>query len=135
VIDFTEPQEKWQDVYIDGLFAFAVYYKGKYQGVVSLNFDEEANPIVVQLQTSKKCRLNFKFDVLDFLLKLIVDAFPISASSLYLQSAAINIYRSPEFNSNHHMVCMYKLIRSYDQVALKQGFVIAGENFILSKSK
>jgi hypothetical protein len=136
VIDFAEPKEKWQGVYIDGLFAFAIYYKGKYQGVISLNFDEEANPIVVQIQTSKKCRLNYKFDVLDFLLEIVIDAFSALSSVLYVQSAANNIYRSPDLSSNRHIVSEDKLLRAYDQVALKHGFHKSGDqNYILTTSK
>jgi hypothetical protein len=118
-----DPDEHWYDVFLDGVIGFALYYKGKYQGIIGINFDRTGNPVIVQLQSSKKCRLNYKLNVQKFLLKFVVSAFSQSNTPLYLQSAQNNIYRKPEYNSNGHVAPMSKLMKAYNLNAFHSGFI------------
>jgi hypothetical protein len=122
-IDKLEPDEHWHDVFLDGIIGFALYYKDKYQGIIGINFDRTGNPVIVQLQTSKKCRLNYKLNVQKFLLKFVVNAFSQTSTPLYLQSAQNNIYRKPEYNSNGHLAPMCKLMKAYNLNAFHSGFI------------
>lgn len=138
--------EKFQNVYLDEFCALAIYYKEKFQGVLSLDFSEPNNltssvtPLVVQLQGVKRGSLQWKINVLEFLLNFTKEVF--FDSFLFLQSAAHNMYRSVEamrasrFPSRHcsdeelakHVVPHQKLINNYDWLAQKLGFLLDSES-------
>ena len=139
-----EVLEKYHSIFLDGFHALAVYYKDKYQGVLSLDYkqphqlEHPVSPLIVQLQGVKRGALQWKTNVRSLLLSFVQEVF--AGESLYLQSARHNIYRSLEAmrksrlstrNSTPeqlaaHLVPMSRLKASYDTLAKAHGFVYDG---------